>query len=123
MLNLNSILLGSEKPQVLAKFYEKVFAKKPDWGEGDWCGFKIGDGFLTVGPHSEVKGKNREPGRLLFNFETNDVQGEFTRIKKLGAKVVTEPYQPEQEKGMWIATFADPDGNYFQLMSPMDKPN
>jgi len=22
--------------------------------------------------------------------------------------------------GAWIATFADPDGNYFQLVSPME---
>jgi predicted lactoylglutathione lyase len=25
------------------------------------------------------------------------------------------------EGEMWIATFADPDGNYFQLMSPWEK--
>jgi hypothetical protein len=23
---------------------------------------------------------------------------------------------------MWISTFADPDNNYFQLMSPMEMP-
>ena len=40
---------------------------------------------------------------------------EFERIKAAGAEVVKEPYEIE---GMWIATFADPDGNYFQLMSP-----
>jgi predicted enzyme related to lactoylglutathione lyase len=33
--------------------------------------------------------------------------------------VVAEPYSFEQAPGTWIATFSDPDGNYFQLVSPM----
>jgi predicted enzyme related to lactoylglutathione lyase len=34
--------------------------------------------------------------------------------------VVREPYDPSGGDGdMRIATFADPDGNYVQLMSPM----
>jgi len=34
---------------------------------------------------------------------------------------VQEPYDPgdEADGDMSIATFADPDGNYFQLVSPM----
>ena len=31
-----------------------------------------------------------------------------------------EPYTMEGWEGYWIATFADPDGNYFQLNTPMD---
>jgi predicted enzyme related to lactoylglutathione lyase len=37
----------------------------------------------------------------------------------LGTRVVAEPYRMG-EGDMWIATFADPDGNYFQLMSPWE---
>jgi len=42
-------------------------------------------------------------------------------LKAAGATVVTEPYSFEIEgsQGSSIATFEDPDGNYFQLMSPM----
>jgi predicted enzyme related to lactoylglutathione lyase len=47
------------------------------------------------------------------------VKGEFDRIKGLGAAVQQEPYQPGGAEEMWIATFEDPDGNYFQLASPM----
>ena len=55
-------------------------------------------------------------GKILGGNETRTVDpAEFARIKKLGAKVIKEPYEMEK---MWIATFADPDGNYFQLMSP-----
>ncbi len=118
MLDLNSILLFSEKSKELADFYKKVFQKDPDWSEGNFYGFTAGKGFLTIGPHDKVHGKNTNPERIMFNLETKDVKGEFERIKKLGANVVAKPYQPAEEPEMWIATFADPDGNYFQLMSP-----
>lgn len=120
MLNFNSLLLSSANPKKLIVFYTDVFGVKPSWGEDEWAGFQVGSGWLTVGPHDKVKGKTKEPERVIFDFETKEVKKEFARIKKLGAKVIADPYQPMQEEGMWIATFADPDGNYFQLMSPME---
>ncbi len=119
MLNFNSGLIFSQNPQKLAGFYQQVFDKKPDWNGGDFMGFKIGSGWLTIGPHSQVMGKNQNPQRLMFNLETTEVKDEFERIKKLGAKVIAEPYQPKEAPEEWIATFADPDDNYFQVMTPM----
>ena len=121
MLNLNSILLFSENPKELAEFYKKVFQAEPGWSEGGYNGFKAGDSYLTIGPHDKVHGKSKNPERILLNFETKDVKKEFERIKKLGAKVIAEPYNPGEDdnKDSLIATFADPDGNYFQIMSPM----
>ena len=46
------------------------------------------------------------------------MHGEFGRLKAAGATVVQEPYQPNEDPEGWIATFADPDDNYFQLVSP-----
>ena len=51
---------------------------------------------------------------------TPDVQGEFDRMKAAGAIVVREPYEFEQAPGSSIATFEDPDDNYFQLMTPIE---
>ena len=119
MLNFNSILLFSKNPKILVEFYKKVFGADPVWSEEDFVGFQVGSGMFTVGPHDKVHGKNPNPERALFNFETNDVAGEFRRVKDLGAHVVQEPYQPSESPDMWVATFNDPDNNYFQLMSPM----
>jgi predicted enzyme related to lactoylglutathione lyase len=47
------------------------------------------------------------------------VKGDFERFKAAGATIVREPYQPGEAPEMWIATFSDPDDNYFQLVSPM----
>ena len=61
-------------------------------------------------------GKSKDPGRVMLNFETPQVKEEFDRIKAFGAVVIRAPYEMG---GGWIATLADPDGNYFQLVSPM----
>lgn len=118
MLNFNSVLLFSEDPKSLSEFYKKVFEMEPGWNEGGYSGFLVGTGAVTIGPHDKVHGMNKTPERIIINYETEDVKGEFERIKKLGAKVVAEPYNPGEEPTMMLATFEDPDGNYFQLATP-----
>jgi predicted enzyme related to lactoylglutathione lyase len=117
-MNLNNILIGSEDPQRLVDYYTKLFGK-PGMEEGGYAGWQIGTGFFSIGPHSEVHGKNPAPGRLIWNIETADVKGEFDKLKAAGAIVVREPYNMEEGQEFTIATLADPDDNYFQLMSPM----
>jgi len=117
-VNLNSILIGSADPQRLKDYYTKLFGT-PGWNEGGYSGWQLGTGFVTVGPHDQVTGSNTQPGRLIWNIETSDVKGDFERLKAAGATVIREPYQPGDVAGAWIATFADPDNNYFQIMSPM----
>jgi len=117
-VNLNSILIGSEDPARLADYYTKLFGA-PGWNEGEYSGWQIGTGFVTVGPHDQVKGRNTQPGRLIWNIESADVKADFERLKTAGATVVREPYQPGEMTEAWIATFSDPDDNYFQLLSPM----
>ena len=121
MLNLNSIMVGTAQPKVLAEFYEKVFDHPADMIEGNWYGWKVGSTYFSVGEHSEIKGSSKEPARIILNLETAEIKEEFERIKNTGANVVKELYEMEGMQGMWIATFADPDGNYFQLMSPREK--
>jgi predicted enzyme related to lactoylglutathione lyase len=117
-MNFNSILIGSDDPKRLSDYYSRLFGT-PTMDDGGYSGWLIGSGFVSVGPHSEVHGKNSEPGRVIWNIETPDVKGEFDRLKAAGATVVREPYNFDMFPNAWIATLADPDGNYFQLMSPM----
>lgn len=119
MLNLKSFILFSENPKRLFDFYTQVFQAKPDWSEGELKSWTVGASFFTIGPHSEVKGQSKEPVRQMCIFETQDVKSEFERIKKLGAKVIAEPYAPKESPTQVMATLADPDGNPFQLETPM----
>jgi predicted enzyme related to lactoylglutathione lyase len=72
--------------------------------------------------HSEVKGKNSMPARIMLSFAVADTKKEFETLKGLGAEVIAEPYQPDKENSpnVWLATLADPDGNYLQLSTPWE---
>ena len=121
MLSLTTVMLGTEDPKGLAEFYTKVLGD-PSWSDESFTGWQAGSSWLMVGEHSEVKGRSETPARIMLNFDTADVKGEFERIKGLGATVVAEPYQPGAAPDggeFWLATFEDPDGNYFQLATPM----
>jgi predicted enzyme related to lactoylglutathione lyase len=118
-MNFNSILIGSENPEALVEYYRKLFGP-PRFQDGGYAGWQLGSGFVSIGPHSEVHGKNAHPGRLLWNIETPDVRGEFDRLKAAGAIVIREPYEFEDAPGSAIATLADPDDNYFQLQTPYE---
>ena len=121
-MNFNSILIGSEDPGRLAEYYTRLFGK-PAMEDSGYSGWQLGNGWLTVGPHTEVHGKNAQPGRLLWNIESPDVVADFERLKAAGATVIREPYvMGEGDMQGTIATLSDPDDNYFQLMSPMGPP-
>jgi predicted enzyme related to lactoylglutathione lyase len=120
-MNFNSILIGSEHPERLVTYYTKLFGT-PLYSDGGYTGWVLGSGSISVGPHSEVHGTNDQPGRLIWNLESDDVKADFDRFKDAGAIVVREPYTFEEAPGSWIATLADPDDNYFQLQTPMGPP-
>lgn len=123
MLNFDNILLSTDDHKRLIEFYKKVFDKKPEMEDETYAGFMVGSCFFNIGQHDKVHGKNNNPERVLFNFSTKEVTEEFERIKKIeGAEVIKEPYQMEGWDG-WIATLADPDGNYFQLVTPWEDNN
>jgi predicted enzyme related to lactoylglutathione lyase len=118
MLNINSIMIGTKQTKTLVAFYEKVFGKSPDMADADneFYGWQIGNCYFGILEHSEMGGHTKDPGRVMLNFETTQVKQEFDRIRALGGGVIREPYQLGDG---WIATLADPDGNYFQLITPM----
>lgn len=118
MLNLSSVMIGTKQTRALADFYEVVLGKPADMvdHENGFYGWQAGGTYLSILEHSEMGGNAKDPGRVILNFETPEVKEEFERIKALGATVIREPYEMQ---GAWIATLADPDGNYFQLISPM----
>jgi len=111
-------MIGTKQTKTLAAFYERVIGKPADMVDNDsgFFGWQVGSAFISVLEHSEMGGNTKDPGRVILNFETAQVKEEFERIKAIGAAVIREPYEMGQG---WIATLADPDGNYFQLMTPM----
>ena len=83
-----------------------------------FAGWQVGSANFSVLEHSEMGGKTKDAGRVMFNFETTTVKEEFERMQAAGAIVIREPYEIG---GGWVATLADLDGNYFQLVTPMEQ--
>jgi predicted enzyme related to lactoylglutathione lyase len=111
-------MIGTKQIKVLAAFYEKVLGKPAEMVDEKYgfYGWQAGATYLAILDHSEMVGRTKDPGRVMINFTTAQVKEEFERVKALGATVIREPYEME---GGWIATLADPDGNYFQFVTPM----
>jgi predicted enzyme related to lactoylglutathione lyase len=111
-------MIGTRQPEKMSNFYAKVIGRPAEMvdKENGFYGWQVGPTYFSILDHSEMGGSTKDPGRVMINFETKEVQQEFERIKQDGAAVVREPYEMG---GGWIATLADPDGNYFQLVTPM----
>lgn len=118
---LESILLFSENAKKLATFYANKVGLKITFeavmGENDeeMYEFKMKSGSpLYIIDHSKVKGKNKTPERMIVNLEVDDIKKEVKRLDKAGVKKTRDIYHVEDYG--YIATFEDPDGNYFQLV-------
>lgn len=118
---IEGILLFSENARRLAEFYrEKVgltISFEGEVGEeGDEVfvfDFENGTGFAVM-DHSEVKGKRKEPERMMFNIEVSDIDEAVKRLDGNKVAKIRDTYHVE-EYGK-IATYQDIDGNYFQLV-------
>ena len=120
IIGLEAVILSSQNAKALADFYEKKVGLKVgeemeigDKGEKGYD-FELSGGNLYILDHSDIKGKSKEPSRVMFNLEVEDIEKEAQRLKDEGVKVVADVYHVE-EYGL-IATFEDLDGNYFQFV-------
>lgn len=119
-MTISVINISSEHPQELGAFYRQVLGIEPEWQSDMGTSFLLGDIRLVILSHDQVHGKNGQPARMFFNLNVNDVPAEFARVVGVGAAVIQEPYSFTEPGGgtqLILATLADPDGNYFQLMS------
>lgn len=118
---IESILLSSQNPKKLAMFYKDsvgvkmtLEAEMGDENE-ELFGFEMKKGTsLYIMHHSKVKGKSAQPERYLVNFEVDAIEKEVKRLVKAGVKRIKDVYHVEGYGK--IATFEDPDGNYFQFV-------
>jgi len=118
---IEGVLLFSHNPEKLAKFYrEKLGLKATFEGEmGDdkktFYMFEMKEGCpLTILYHDKVDGMNDNPERVLINYEVDDIESEAKRLEGADVKKIAGIYHIEDYG--YVATFADIDGNYFQLV-------
>lgn len=118
---ISTILIWSEKAEELAKWYQETFnlavVNKLNHPKDTGTLFKFPDGeaWLWIGQHSEVKGKNPDPHRHMFNMNVDSVSEAYQYLMDKGVEFFAKPFKaPTMEK--YFATFYDPDGNMIQLI-------
>ncbi|MEO6728848.1 MAG: VOC family protein [Candidatus Dojkabacteria bacterium] len=115
-MKFNSVMIGTGNIQAMSDFYVKLLGE-PAMKDGGAYGWNFNGTWFTIMEHSEVKGESKEPARVLLNFESEDVKGDFEKAKGYGAKEIKAPYTMEGMEG-FMSTLADPDGNYIQINTP-----
>ena len=68
---------------------------------------------LALGTHSEVRGRNTDPARHMVGLKTDDIIGDYKRLKDAGVEFVETPTDYPNVR---VATLKDPDGNLVQLL-------
>jgi predicted enzyme related to lactoylglutathione lyase len=110
---IHSVLIWTEDLQRLLPFYRDVLGLKPQMENEGFVAFEAATGAaLALGTHSDVKGRSRDPNRVMVDFQVDDCGAEYERLSKRGVEFVRAP---SKEDGVIIATFVDPDGNILQL--------
>jgi predicted enzyme related to lactoylglutathione lyase len=108
--------IWSEDLHNLLPFYRDVLGLKV---VHESAGFLVlgenqpGAATLGLGTHSEVHGRNADPARHMIGFESDDLIGDWERLKGAGVEFIEDPTNYGGE--MSIATLRDPEGNLVQL--------
>ena len=108
------VVIWTEDLETLVEFYRDMLGLTPHSVRPDFVAFRWNEMRLSIGKHSEVRGRSGEPYRVMVNLGVSDIQ----RLhRELTAKGVPFLRPPEQEHwGGWVATLSDPDGNTLQLI-------
>lgn len=83
---------------------------------GHWI--ELGPGRPMTRIHlCELEDHRAEPGPTGITFLTDNILGEYERLKAKGVRFVNSPKQ--MEWGEWLCQFLDPDDNEFDLKQPL----
>lgn len=80
-------------------------------------GLSIGNSYLWVGKHSEVKGESKDPYRIMLNISVDSVEQAYKELGAKGVEFIAEPFKAFTFDD-WFATFKDLDGNILQFIGP-----
>ncbi len=116
IIDLTGVLIHTtpDRHEAMRSFYVEALGLTPRSERAGFVNFEFGERRLTITLHDQVRGRTREPVRVMVNFAVHDIERTFDRLLAYGAPEIRRP-SPEPWGGV-VATSADPDGNIIQLM-------
>ncbi len=133
MFKTKYLLYWSETPDELVKFYtdilglellDKTDIPAKDGLEKDYgYDLKLSEtNILWIGHHDKVKGKSKEPHRIMINLNTDEVQRWFETVRDAGCEILQEPTLTPfatEDNPVYVCTWLDPEGNCWQFMGEL----
>jgi catechol 2,3-dioxygenase-like lactoylglutathione lyase family enzyme len=124
LTGLSGATIWCEDMNRLLPFYRDVLGLRVAYELPDFVGFgeraASGGGYtgayLGLGTHSDVKGKTSDPYRQMVGLDSDDVDGDYSRLEAAGVEFIEKP---TDYGGLRIATLKDPEGNIIQLLQPV----
>lgn len=116
---VSTVLIWSEDYRALADWYQDKLgfkiSKELNHPLDTGVLFQIGDTQLWIGQHSEVKGKNQDRARHMFNLDVDSIEESYKLLKGKGVEFIAAPFKaPTMD--YYFATFVDLDNNIVQLI-------
>ena len=108
------VIIWTDNLAAMTAFYHDTLGLPLHSERPHFVAFEWGDMRFSIGAHTEVSGKTREPHRIMVNLATSDIRALHARLSAAGVRFIRPP-EREHWGGM-VATFADPDGNLLQLL-------
>lgn len=116
---ISTVLIWSEDYRKLADWYKEKLdlevKSELDHPQDTGVLFQIGDTQLWIGQHSEVKGKNQDRARHMFNLTVDSVQEAYEYLKNKDVEFIAPPFKAPTID-YYFATFLDLDNNIVQLI-------
>ena len=121
MINLTHCCIITDDVYELTNFYEDILDTKADRYGENYSEIEVGDTYLAI--YDVFEQENLSPGSarvksnesLILEFNVDDVEAEYKRIKDLGIDIVKE--LSTQAWGNTSFYFRDPDGNLIDFYS------
>ena len=111
---LGSLLIGSADPDKLAAWYREAFAPGTAAGRV----INLAHGKLIFDGRDDLATVPAEPGRVLVNLHVEDFDAAEAHLREL---CVTWIRTRAAIPAGTLATLADPDGNYVQIVQVDDQ--
>lgn len=112
------VIVWTERFAEMLAFYRDTLGLTTRSERPRFANFEWGDFRLSIGMHDGVRGRNKDPLRIMINLAVDEIKPVYERLRAAGIEF-SRP--PEREQwGGWVATFQDPDGNTLQLLQQPD---
>ncbi len=113
-----TVCIWSDNYEKLADWYEKVLnfpvRERLNYPDDTGVDFQFGKNYLYIGRHDKVKGKSKDPYRVMTGFNVKSISKTYEELKKKKIKFIAKPFlSPPGD--CWCMTIQDPEGNILQF--------